>query len=70
MLDFDEERLKVLISKHVRNTNSIKGKQIINNWSNYLSKFIKVVPNDFKEVLISQSKLGKYKKDTKRASGI
>ncbi len=70
ILDFDEERLKALLLKHVKNTNSNKGKQIINNWSNYLSKFIKVVPNDFKEVLLSRSKLGKYKKETKRASGI
>ena len=70
ILDFDEERLKILLSKHVKNTNSKKGKQIINNWSNYLGKFIKVVPNDFKEVLISRSKLRKYKKETKRASGI
>ena len=29
MLDFDEERLKALISKHVKNTDSKKGKQII-----------------------------------------
>ena len=70
ILDFDEERLKILLSKHVKNTNSKKGKHIINNWSNYLGKFIKVVPNDFKEVLMSRSKPGKYKKETKRASGI
>ena len=69
MLDFDEARLKLLLTKHVKNTNSKIGKQIINNWSNYLGKFIKVVPNDFKEILISQSKLGKYKKESKRASG-
>ena len=49
---------------------SKKGKKIINNWSNYLGKFIKVVPNDFKEVLMSRSKPGQYKKETKRASGI
>ena len=63
ILDFDEERLKALLLKHVKNTNSNKGKQIINNWSNYLSKFIKVVPNDFKEVLLSRSKLGNFKKE-------
>ena len=68
MLDFDEQRLKILISKHVKKTNSSIGKLIINNWSSSLEKFIKVVPNDFKKVLKDQQN-NKRKKVLKKVSG-
>jgi glutamate synthase (NADPH/NADH) large chain len=68
MLDFDEQRLKILISKHVKKTNSIIGKSIIKNWSISLDKFIKVVPNDFKKVLKDQQN-NKRKKVLKKVSG-
>ena len=68
MLDFDEQRLKILISKHVKKTNSIIGKSIIKNWSSSLEKFIKVVPNDFKKVLKDQQN-NKRKKVLKKVSG-
>ncbi|GIR78715.1 MAG: hypothetical protein CM15mP81_02250 [Alphaproteobacteria bacterium] len=66
MLDFDEQRLKILISKHVKKTNSIIGKSIIKNWSISLEKFIKVVPNDFKKVLKDQQN-NKRKKVLKKS---
>ena len=68
MLDFDEQRLKILIRKHVKKTNSSIGKLIINNWSSSLEKFIKVVPNDFKKVLKDQQN-NKRKKVLKKVSG-
>ena len=68
MLDFDEQRLKILISKHVKKTNSIIGKSIIKNWSSSLEKFIKVIPNDFKKVLKDQQN-NKRKKVLKKVSG-
>ena len=68
MLDFDEQRLKILIGKHVKKTNSIIGKSIIKNWSSSLEKFIKVVPNDFKKVLKDQQN-NKRKKVLKKVSG-
>ena len=68
MLDFDEQRLKILINKHVKKTNSIIGKSIIKNWSSSLEKFIKVVPNDFKKVLKDQQN-NKKKKVLKKVSG-
>ena len=68
MLDFDEQRLKILISKTCQKTNSIIGKSIIKNWSSSLEKFIKVVPNDFKKVLKDQQN-NKRKKVLKKVSG-
>ena len=70
MLDFDEQRLKILIKKHVKKTNSHLAKSIIKNWSSSLEKFIKVVPNDFKKVLEGQQKYNKRKKVLKTVSGI
>jgi glutamate synthase (NADPH/NADH) large chain len=68
MLDFDEQRLKILLKRHVKKTNSSIGKSIIKNWSSSLEKFIKVVPNDFKKVLKDQQKSNR-KKDLKKVSG-
>ena len=68
MLDFDEQRLKILLKRHVEKTNSSIGKSIIKNWSSSLEKFIKVVPNDFKKVLKDQQKSNR-KKDLKKVSG-
>ena len=56
------------VSKHVKKTNSSIGKLIINNWSSSLEKFIKVVPNDFKNVLKDQQN-NKRKKLLRKVSG-
>ena len=69
MLDFDELRLKNLIKKHIKYTNSYIGRSIIKNWSSSLEKFIKVVPNDFKKVLEDQQKNNRRKKVLKKVSG-
>ncbi len=48
----DEERLKSLITEHVAQTNSLKGKAILDNWVSEFKKFIKVMPRDYKAVLV------------------
>ena len=70
LLDFDKERLKILINKHVKNTSSPIGKRIIKNWPDLLGDFIKVVPNDFRRVLKSEQKIINNQKDLKKISGI
>ena len=70
LLDFDKERLKILINKHVKNTKSPIGKRIIKNWPDLLGKFIKVVPNDFRRVLKSEQKIINNQKDLKKISGM
>lgn len=47
----DNRELYRLISDHYRNTASPLGKQMLDNWSDYVTKFIKVVPIEYKKVL-------------------
>jgi len=47
----DKQVVKNLLSKHVEYTNSTVAENILNNWSDYQSKFIKVMPKDYKRVL-------------------
>ncbi|MCF6351982.1 MAG: glutamate synthase large subunit [Cyclobacteriaceae bacterium] len=50
----DEIELKSLIHSHVNATNSVKGKSILDNWATELPKFIKVMPRDYKAVLLKK----------------
>tara|TARA_B100000575_G_C22999890_1_gene576178 strand:- start:211 stop:1023 length:813 start_codon:yes stop_codon:yes gene_type:complete len=70
LLDFDEERLKILITKHVKNTKSKIGEIILNNWSKSKNEFVKVVPNDFKNVLTNEKEKNKTQGNLKKVSGL
>jgi glutamate synthase domain-containing protein 3 len=51
---FDREDISLLeslIKKHVSYTGSPLGSRILDNWSAFLPKFVKVFPQDFKRVL-------------------
>ena len=48
----DESRLKQLIENHSRYTNSHKALEILENFSNYLPLFKKVMPIEYKKVLM------------------
>ncbi len=48
----DEVTLLDLISKHAEYTNSPRAKAILADWENARSKFIKVMPNEYKRALI------------------
>ncbi|MDO4297198.1 MAG: glutamate synthase large subunit [Lachnospiraceae bacterium] len=45
---YDVLELKDLISEHVKYTNSEKGKQILDNFGEYLPKFKKIIPHEYK----------------------
>lgn len=47
----DSKELKSLIENHYRYTNSALAKRILDNWKDYVDKFIKVVPIEYKKVL-------------------
>ena len=49
--DSDKENLKELIQNHLNYTKSKKANEIIKNWSESSSKFIKVMPTDYKRAL-------------------
>tara|TARA_B100001175_G_scaffold93742_1_gene79278 strand:+ start:1 stop:945 length:945 start_codon:yes stop_codon:yes gene_type:complete len=62
----DKERLENLIKNHYRYTNSPKAKRILDNFESYLPKFIKVMPTEYKRVLIEMhSNLDKSKSTAK-----
>ncbi|NLK94627.1 MAG: glutamate synthase large subunit [Clostridiales bacterium] len=48
---YDVLELKELIQEHVKATNSKKGKMILDNFGEYLPKFKKVIPHDYKRML-------------------
>jgi glutamate synthase (NADPH/NADH) large chain len=51
MTRYDALRLKRLIQRHVHYTDSARGRQILENWNEYLPKFIKVMPVDYRRAL-------------------
>ena len=54
---YDVMEIKDMITDHVAYTNSEKGKEILNNFSEYLPKFKKIIPHDYKKVMQRISEL-------------
>ncbi|MDD5795712.1 MAG: glutamate synthase large subunit [Oscillospiraceae bacterium] len=48
---YDIIELKELIEEHVKATNSAKGKKILENFEDYLPKFKKIIPYDYKKMM-------------------
>lgn len=48
---YDVQELKEMIQDHVTYTNSAKGKEILNNFGEYLPKFKKIIPHDYSRML-------------------
>ena len=44
-------QVKNMIKKHVEYTNSRLGKKVLANWKNYVNRFTKVIPKDYKRML-------------------
>ncbi len=57
-LDEDEDLItvKTLLTKHVDYTQSTVARNILDHWTRYQSKFIKVMPKDYKRVLAAIKK--------------
>jgi glutamate synthase domain-containing protein 2/glutamate synthase domain-containing protein 1/glutamate synthase domain-containing protein 3 len=51
MTRFDEERLYRLIENHLHYTGSERARAILANWSEYLTKFVKVMPVEYRRAL-------------------
>ncbi|MBS1527295.1 MAG: hypothetical protein JST19_16705, partial [Bacteroidetes bacterium] len=47
----DEEEIIALLKKHVSLTGSKVGKDLLKNWDEASTKFIKVFPQEYKKVL-------------------
>ncbi len=50
---YDVMELKDMIKEHVALTNSVKGKEILDNFSEYLPKFKKIVPYDYNRMMMA-----------------
>ena len=48
---YDVLELKDLITEHVAYTNSKKGKEVLDNFGEYLPKFKRIIPHDYKKML-------------------
>ncbi|HIO91387.1 MAG TPA: glutamate synthase large subunit [Leucothrix mucor] len=52
LTEADETRLKGIIENHQHYTNSERAQTILDNWDEYLPKFIKVMPVDYRRALV------------------
>ncbi len=50
---YDVLELKGIIEEHVLRTDSKKGKEVVENFSEYLPKFKKIVPHDYKKMMMT-----------------
>jgi len=51
MTRYDAIRLRQLIDRHLHYTDSTVARQILDNWSDYLPRFVKVMPVDYRRAL-------------------
>jgi glutamate synthase (NADPH/NADH) large chain len=51
MLRFDAERLRILIERHLFHTGSARARALLDNWSDTLAHFVKVMPTDYARAL-------------------
>jgi glutamate synthase domain-containing protein 3 len=47
----DEIILRNMIEKHAQHTGSARARQILDNWAQFRTKFIKVFPNEYRRAL-------------------
>ena len=57
MTRHDEQRLRLLIEKHRRYTGSEKARRILENWPDYASRFLKIMPVDYRLALEKMQKV-------------
>ncbi|MBV1883414.1 MAG: glutamate synthase large subunit [Pseudomonadales bacterium] len=53
--DEDVAELKTLIEKHAKFTGSVVAERVLNDWEGSLAKFVKVMPTDYKRVLLERA---------------
>ncbi|KPL69234.1 glutamate synthase [Erythrobacter sp. SG61-1L] len=51
MLHHDAERLKILVERHKLHTGSARAAALLADWDNALTKFVKVMPRDYRRAL-------------------
>ena len=67
MTRFDAIRLRQLIEQHLHYTNSEVARRILDNWSDYLPKFVKVMPVEYRRALLELQ--AEQRRQQERAAG-
>jgi glutamate synthase (NADPH/NADH) large chain len=57
MSGHDEERLHQLITNHLAYTGSDRARHILDNWADYRTRFVKVMPVEYRRALREMEKL-------------
>ena len=52
VLSGDEARLRFLIERYMKFTNSSRARAILDSWDVYLPKFVKIMPVDYRRALL------------------
>ncbi|UII21933.1 glutamate synthase large subunit [Fulvivirga ligni] len=50
----DKTQLSQMLENHVKHTGSELARKVLDNWSSEIGKFIKVIPHDYKKVLLKR----------------
>ena len=64
---YDIQELREMIREHVEATGSKRGKKILDNFEEYLPKFKKIIPNDYKRMIALSAKLEEKGMSTQQA---
>jgi glutamate synthase (NADPH/NADH) large chain len=51
LMRFDAERIRILVEKHLLYTGSARARAILDDWDNAVTRFVKIMPVDFKRAL-------------------
>ncbi|HIX58983.1 MAG TPA: glutamate synthase large subunit [Candidatus Blautia gallistercoris] len=54
---YDEKELRDMIEEHVAATGSEKGRQVLEHFREYLPRFKKIIPNDYKKMMLLSAQL-------------
>ena len=64
---YDIMELKEMIAEHVEATGSERGKQVLDAFDEYLPKFKKIIPNDYKKMIALSAKFEEKGMDSEQA---
>ncbi len=53
VLRYDAERLRILVERHHLHTGSARARELLENWDDALTRFVKVMPKDYRQALIA-----------------
>jgi len=69
LLSGDEQRLRLLIERHLHYTGSERARAILNDWQAILPKFIKIMPIDYRRAMLEAQSQKQAKNQAKNQTG-